>query len=51
MEVLEQKGIGFEPIYTRTKITDCLHNEFNFDTDLEIISYKKIKKNFNIILK
>lgn len=47
MEMIEQKGLGFEPIYERTNITDHLHNLFNFNTDLEIVSYKKMKKNFN----
>ena len=44
MNMLEQKGLGFEPIYERTNITDDLHEVFKFNTDLEIISYKKIKK-------
>lgn len=47
MDVLEQKGLGFEPIYERTNITDDLHELFKFNTDLEIISYKKMKKIFN----
>ena len=33
----------------RTNITDELNNIFNFNTDLEIVSYKKMKKIFNII--
>ena len=44
MEMLEHKGIGFEPIYERTALTDNLHNIFNFNTDIEIVTYKKIKK-------
>ena len=44
MEMLEHKGIGFEPIYERTVLTDDLHNIFNFNTDIEIVTYKKIKK-------
>ena len=47
MTMLEQKGLGFEPEYERTNITDELHNIFNFNTDLEIVSYKKIKKIIN----
>ena len=31
MEMLEHKGIGFEPIYERTVLTDDLHNIFNFN--------------------
>ena len=49
MTMLEQKGLGFEPEYERTNITDELHNVFNFNTDLEIVSYKKMKKIFNNI--
>lgn len=47
MTMLEQKGLGFEPEYERTNITDELHNIFNFNTDLEIVSYKKMKKIIN----
>ena len=43
MNMIEQKGIGFEPIYERTTITDDLHDLFKFNTDLEILSYKKMK--------
>lgn len=50
MEILEHKGIGYEPIYERTILTDDLHDLFKFNTDFEIISYKKIKKIFNTIL-
>ena len=44
MTMVEQKGLGFEPIYERTDITDNLHELFNFNTDLELINYKKMKK-------
>ena len=47
MTMLEQKGLGFEPEYERTNITDELHNIFNFNTDLEIVSYKKMNKIIN----
>ena len=47
MTMLEQKGLGFEPIYERTDITDSLHELFNFNTDLELINYKKMKKILN----
>ena len=47
MNVLEQKGLGFEPEYERTQLTDDLHDLFKFNTDLEIVSYKKMKKIFN----
>lgn len=38
------KGIGYLPSYTRTEITDALHNAFNFRTDYEIVSEKRMKK-------
>ena len=47
MNMLEQKGIGFEPEYERTQLTDDLHDIIKFNTDLEIVSYKKMKKIFN----
>ena len=49
MEMLEHKGLGYEPLYERTKLTDNLHNVFSFNTDYEIISYKKMKKIFKTI--
>lgn len=47
MTVLEQKGLGFEPEYERTQLTDDLHYIFKFNTDMEIITYKKMKKILN----
>lgn len=47
MTMLEQKGLGFEPEYERTNLTDDLHNIFNFNTDMEIVNYKKMKKILN----
>lgn len=47
MNMIEQKGLGFEPEYERTIITDDLHDLFKLNTDLEIVSYKKMKKIFN----
>jgi len=44
MEVLETKGDGYLPAYTRTNLTDDLHRIFGIDTDTEIISYKKFKE-------
>ena len=45
--MLEQKGLGFKPEYERTNLTDDLHDLFKFNTDFEIISYKKFKKILN----
>ena len=36
-KVLDAKGYGYLPEYTRTDITDKLHEVFNFRTDTEII--------------
>ena len=49
MNVLESKGDGYIPIYTRTDLTDELHNVFNFRTDYEINTYKNFKKIFEYI--
>lgn len=38
------KGIGYIPCYTRTEITDALHDAFGFRTDKQIITEKKMKK-------
>lgn len=47
MNMFEHKGSGFEPEYERTEITDDLHEIFSFNTDYEIVTYKKIKKILN----
>lgn len=44
MELNEIDEIGYLPSYTRTNITDELHNKFDFRTDLEITTKKKMKK-------
>ena len=35
---------GFIPVYTRTNITDLLHEKFGFRTDYEIITEQNLKK-------
>lgn len=47
MNMLEHKGLGYEPEYERIQLTDDLHELFGFNTDFEIISYKKMKKILN----
>ena len=47
MYVLETKGDGYLPDYTRTDLTDDLHAFLGINTDNEIITYKKLKKIFN----
>lgn len=44
MKMLEHKGKGYVPEYTRTDITDSLHYFLGINTDNEIITYKIIKK-------
>lgn len=40
------RGEGYIPNYTRTDITDALHEAFNFRTDYEIVSFKNMKNIF-----
>ncbi|MBP3852245.1 MAG: IS1634 family transposase [Erysipelotrichaceae bacterium] len=44
MNFFRMDGIGYLPEYTRTEITDALHEEFGFRTDTEIIPEKTMKK-------
>lgn len=42
---------GYIPTYTRTDLTDMLHEKFNFRTDYQIISKKNLEKIFKITKK
>ena len=44
MSVYRLRDIGYLSSYTRTEITDALHNAFGFRTDSEFISEKTMKK-------
>ena len=44
MNLSQIDEIGYIPVYTRTDITDCLHETFNFRTDSEITTKKIMKK-------
>ncbi|WP_075981344.1 IS1634 family transposase [Bacillus massilinigeriensis] len=44
MKMLETDGEGYIPTYTRTKVTDALHDAFGFRTDFEIVTQKEMKK-------
>lgn len=46
MNMYEEKGTGYSPAYTRTDLTDNLHEVFGFRTDYEIINYENFKKIF-----
>jgi hypothetical protein len=37
---------GYIPTYTRTDLTDSLHNAFGFHTDYQIVTLKQMKKIF-----
>lgn len=37
---------GYVPTYTRTELTDAIHEAFGFRTDYEIVSIKQMKKIF-----
>ena len=51
MNILHENYEGYLPAYTRTDLTDKLHEKFNFRTDYEIITEKNIKKIFRDIKK
>ena len=42
--LLRISGEGYIPEYTRTAITDCLHDIFNFRTDTEIVPTRKMRE-------
>ena len=44
MNMLVQPGEGYIPEYTRTDLTDQLHDTFGFRTDYEIVSQRNMKK-------
>jgi len=43
MNFYNVKGEGFLPAYTRTDLTDALHDTFEFRTDYEIVNKTKMK--------
>lgn len=46
MNFLTVSGEGYIPTYTRTELTDSLHEAFGFRTDYQIVSQKQMKKIF-----
>ena len=44
MDFLDKEGDGYIPAYTRTDITDALHEEFGFRTDLELLPKKEMRE-------
>lgn len=46
MNFLETKGQGYIPTYTRTELTDALHDAFGFRTDYQIVTTQTMKNIF-----
>lgn len=44
MDMLEIRGQGYIPAYTRTDVTDALHEAFQFRTDFQITALNDMKK-------
>ncbi len=44
MNIREMTCEGFIPTYTRTNLTDTLHDKFGFRTDYQLITKKEMKK-------
>lgn len=43
MDFLKYEGKGYQPIYTRTEVTDALHKAFGFCTSKEIVPIAKMR--------
>ena len=43
MDFLKYEGKGYQPVYTRTELTDALHEVFGFCTSKQIIPVKKMR--------
>jgi transposase len=46
MNFLKVEGEGWIPVYTRTELTDDLHDTFGFHTDYQIVTNKQMRKIF-----
>lgn len=44
MNFIKHEGKGYQPVYTRTELTDALHEAFGFRTSKEIVPIRKMKK-------
>jgi transposase len=51
MNLANNNGTGYIPVYTRSDLTDSLHDKFNFRTDFEIIKNNDMKKILRFIKK
>ena len=43
MDFMKYDGIGYQPVYTRTELTDALHDAFGFCTSKQIVPIAKMK--------
>lgn len=43
MDFMKYEGKGYQPVYTRTELTDALHEAFGFCTSKQIIPIKKMR--------
>ena len=43
MDFVKYEGKGYQPVYTRTELTDALHDLFGFCTSKQIIPIKKMR--------
>lgn len=43
MDFIKHEGKGWQPVYTRTELTDALHDAFGFCTSKQIIPIKKMR--------
>lgn len=43
MNFVKHEGKGYQPVYTRTEVTDTLHEAFGFCTSKQIVPIKKMK--------
>src|SRR5699024_2150494 len=50
MNMQKNFDCSYEPIYTRTDLTDDLHEKFGFRTDYEILQESRLKKILNLLI-
>lgn len=43
MDFMKYEGKGYQPVYTRTELTDALHDAFGFCTSKQIVPISKMK--------
>ncbi len=43
MDFMKYEGKGYQPVYTRTELTDALHDAFGFCTSKQIVPVRKMK--------